>query len=82
MKVNADFQRLVVLIAVCFVDMIGLLMIAPLITFYALRLGGTPSSVGPLFSAFAVAQLLSFPHGIRDTANALAYSQTDRKSVV
>jgi multidrug resistance protein len=41
--------------------MIGLLMIAPLITFYALRLGGTPSSVGPLFSAFAVAQLLASP---------------------
>jgi len=56
-----DFKRLVVLIAVCFVDMIGLLMIAPLITFYALRLGGSPSSVGPLFSAFAVAQLLASP---------------------
>jgi multidrug resistance protein len=61
MKVNPDLKRLVVLIAVCFVDMIGLLMIAPLITFYALRLGGTPSSVGPLFSAFAVAQLLASP---------------------
>ena len=54
-------RRLAVLIAVCFVDMIGLLMIAPLITFYALRLGGSPSSVGPLFSAFAVAQLLASP---------------------
>jgi multidrug resistance protein len=61
MKVNPDLRRLVVLIAVCFVDMIGLLMIAPLITFYALRLGGQPSSVGPLFSAFAVAQLLASP---------------------
>ena len=61
MKVNPDLKRLIVLIAVCFVDMIGLLMIAPLITFYALRLGGTPSSVGPLFSAFAVAQLLASP---------------------
>ena len=58
---GSDFKRLVVLIAVCFVDMIGLLMIAPLITFYALRLGGSPSSVGPLFSAFAVAQLLASP---------------------
>jgi len=61
MKVNPDFKRLVVLIAVCFVDMIGLLMIAPLITFYALRLGAQPSAVGPLFSAFAVAQLLASP---------------------
>jgi len=56
-----DLQRLIVLIAVCFVDMIGLLMIAPLLTFYALRLGGQASTVGPLFSAFAVAQLLASP---------------------
>src|SRR5436309_5721954 len=56
-----DLQRLIVLIAVCFVDMIGLLMIAPLLTFYALRLGGQPSTVGPLFSSFAVAQLLASP---------------------
>jgi multidrug resistance protein len=56
-----DLSRLVVLIAVCFVDMIGLLMIAPLLTFYALRLGGSASSVGPLFSSFAVAQLLASP---------------------
>ncbi len=56
-----DLRRLIVLIAVCFVDMIGLLMIAPLLTFYALRLGGQASTVGPLFSAFAVAQLLASP---------------------
>jgi multidrug resistance protein len=56
-----DLSRLIVLIAVCFVDMIGLLMIGPLLTFYALRLGGTASTVGPLFSAFAVAQLLASP---------------------
>ena len=54
-----DLGRLIILIAVCFVDMIGLLMIAPLLTFYALRLGGQASSVGPLFSSFAVAQLLA-----------------------
>src|SRR5207253_225739 len=34
---------------------------APLLTFYALRLGGQASTVGPLFSAFAVAQLLASP---------------------
>jgi len=57
----SDLQKLTVLIAVCFVDMIGLLMIAPLLTFYALRLGGQASTVGPLFSSFAVAQLLASP---------------------
>jgi multidrug resistance protein len=56
-----DLPRLIVLIAVCFVDMIGLLMISPLLTFYALRLGGQASIVGPLFSSFAVAQLLASP---------------------
>src|SRR5438034_583787 len=58
---SPDLRRLIVLMAVCFVDMIGLLMIAPLLTFYALRLGGQPSTVGPLFSSFAVAQLLASP---------------------
>jgi len=57
----SDLQKLTVLIAVCFVDMIGLLMISPLLTFYALRLGGQASTVGPLFSSFAVAQLLASP---------------------
>src|SRR5256886_17515057 len=56
-----DLQRLIVLIAVCFVDMIGLLMIAPLLTFYALRLGGQASTGGPLFNAFSAAPLLASP---------------------
>src|SRR5437016_1249536 len=89
-----DLQRLIVLIAVCFVDMIGLLMIAPLLTFYALRLGGQASTVGPLFSAFAVAQLLASPiwgrvsdrYGRRPVlligllGSAIAYLILDRKS--
>ena len=58
---GSDLRRLIVLIAVCFVDMIGLLMIAPLLPFYALRLGGQASIVGPLVSSFAVAQLLASP---------------------
>jgi multidrug resistance protein len=82
-----DLRRLTVLMAVCFVDMIGLLMIAPLLPFYTLRLGGTASTVGPLFSSFAVAQLIASPiwgrvsdrHGRRPVlliglfASALAY---------
>ena len=48
-------KRLIALIAVCFVDMIGLMIVAPLLPFFAVRLGATPSLVGPLVSAFAVA---------------------------
>lgn len=54
-------RRLWVLIAVCFVDMIGLMMIAPLLTPYALRFGAVPWVVGLLFSSFAIAQLVSSP---------------------
>ncbi len=54
-------KRLWVLIAVCFVDMIGLMMIAPLLTPYARRFGAPDWSVGVLFSSFAIAQLLSSP---------------------
>ncbi len=54
-------KRLIALIAVCFVDMIGLMIVAPLLPFFALRLGAAPSLVGPLVSSFAVAQLLASP---------------------
>lgn len=52
-------KRLWVLIAVCFVDMIGLMIIAPLLTPYARRFGAPDWVVGVLFSSFAIAQLLS-----------------------
>ena len=54
-------KRLWVLIAVCFVDMIGLMIIAPLLTPYARRFGAPDWIVGLLFSAFAIAQLVSSP---------------------
>ncbi len=54
-------KRLWVLIAVCFVDMIGLMIIAPLLTPYARRFGAPDWLVGWLFSAFAIAQLLASP---------------------
>ncbi|HYK83296.1 MAG TPA: MFS transporter [Gemmatimonadales bacterium] len=54
-------KRLWVLIAVCFVDMIGLMIIAPLLTPYARRFGAPDWMVGWLFSAFAIAQLLASP---------------------
>jgi MFS family permease len=54
-------KRLWVLIAVCFVDMIGLMIIAPLLTPYARRFGAPDWFIGVLFSSFAIAQLLSSP---------------------
>ncbi len=54
-------KRLSVLMAVCFVDMLGLMLVAPLMAFYALRLHAPEWMVGPLIAAFAVAQLISSP---------------------
>jgi MFS family permease len=44
-----------------FVDMVGLLMVIPLLPFYAERMGGGGLWVGVLVSAFSLAQLLSAP---------------------
>jgi multidrug resistance protein len=44
-----------------FVDMVGLLMVIPLLPFYAVELGGGGMVVGVLVSSFSVAQLLSSP---------------------
>ncbi len=44
-----------------FVDMVGLLMVLPLLPYYAVKLGGGGLAVGVLISSFAVAQLLSAP---------------------
>lgn len=44
-----------------FVDMVGLLMVLPLLPFYAVELGGTGMMVGVLISSYAVAQLVSAP---------------------
>ena len=50
-----------VLMWTVFVDMIGFLIVLPLLPFYAERLGGTPFMVGALVSTFALAQLASAP---------------------
>jgi len=39
-------KRLAVLMAVCFVDMLGLMLVAPLMTFYALHLRAPEWLVG------------------------------------
>lgn len=44
-----------------FVDMVGLLMVLPLLPFYAVELGGGGFAVGVLVSSYAVAQLVSAP---------------------
>lgn len=54
-------KRLSVLMAVCFVDMLGLMLVAPLMAFYALRMHAPEWLVGPLIASFAVAQLVSSP---------------------
>jgi MFS family permease len=53
--------KLFVLIITNFVDMVGLLMIIPLMPFYARELGGGGLVVAILMSAFTAAQLLSAP---------------------
>ena len=53
--------KLTVLMITAFIDMIGVLMIIPLLPFYALDLGANGAMVGLLVSSFSVAQLLSAP---------------------
>ncbi|WP_025412556.1 MFS transporter [Gemmatirosa kalamazoonensis] len=49
------------LIVIAFVDMLGVVMIVPLLPFYATRMGASGTVVGMLVAAFSVAQLLSAP---------------------
>lgn len=58
---NAALGRLSVLIVTAFVDMVGLLMIIPLLPFYARTLGANGLVVTLLLGAFTAAQLLSAP---------------------
>lgn len=53
--------KLVVLMVTAFIDMLGLLMILPLLPFYAESMGAGGFVVGILVSSFSVAQLLSAP---------------------
>ena len=58
---SAGFRRLAVLIAVNFVDMIGFMIVLPLLPFYALKLHASAETIGRLIAAFSVAQLLAAP---------------------
>ncbi len=53
--------KLTVLMITAFVDMLGLIIIYPLLPFYAERLGATAAVVGALVAAFSVAQLIAAP---------------------
>jgi multidrug resistance protein len=57
----SQFRRLAVLIAVNFVDMIGFMIVLPLLPFYALKLNATAETVGQLIAAFSIAQLVAAP---------------------
>ena len=54
-------RRLSVLMAVNFVDMIGFMIVLPLLPFYALKLHATPEIIGQLIASFSIAQLLAAP---------------------
>ncbi|MEX1187413.1 MAG: MFS transporter [Gemmatimonadaceae bacterium] len=54
-------RKLVVLMFTAFVDMVGLVMVLPLLPFYATEFGADALMVGLLVSAFSIAQLLSAP---------------------
>lgn len=84
---GGGFRRLAVLIAVNFVDMVGFMIVLPLLPFYALELDASPEIVGLLIASFSIAQLIAAPfwgrlsdrYGRRPalliglTASALAY---------
>ena len=53
--------RLVVLMITAFMDMVGLLMVLPLLPFYATDLGADGFAVTMLVSSYSVAQLVSAP---------------------
>ena len=61
MNVREFVSRLWVLMLTVFVDMIGFLIVLPLLPFYAERLGGDPTMVGVLISAFAFGQVAAAP---------------------
>ncbi|MGE0641874.1 MAG: MFS transporter [Thermoanaerobaculia bacterium] len=58
---RVSLGRLWALMATVFVDMIGLLMVVPVLPLYAKRLGADAFVIGLMVSVFAVAQLASAP---------------------
>lgn len=61
MSGRAFLKRVGVLMAIVFVDMLGFLIVLPLLPFYAEDLGASETVVGVLISAFAFAQVITSP---------------------
>src|SRR5688500_6354060 len=53
--------KLTVLMITAFVDMLGLIIIYPLLPFYAEDLGADAAIIGALIAAFSVAQMIAAP---------------------
>lgn len=53
--------KLAILMVTAFVDMLGLIIVYPLLPFFATRLGANAAMVGALVAAFSIAQLVSAP---------------------
>ena len=58
---RAAMRRIGVLMGTVFVDMIGFLIVLPLLPFYGERFGATETTIGFLIAVFAFAQLASAP---------------------
>ena len=58
---SGELRRLGVLIAVNFIDMIGFMIVLPLLPFYALKLDASPELIGGMIASFSIAQLVSAP---------------------
>jgi MFS family permease len=58
---SEGMKKLSVLMAIAFVDMLGVAMVFPLVPFYALRLHAQPWMVGWIIASFSIAQLASSP---------------------
>jgi len=58
---RASLRRLWVLMATACVDMIGYMIVVPLLPFYATRFGATPALYGVLFACHPFAQLTTAP---------------------
>ncbi|HEY8176155.1 MAG TPA: MFS transporter [Gemmatimonadaceae bacterium] len=58
---KTSIGKLVVLMVTAFMDMVGVLMIVPLMPFYAKHMGAGGFVVGLLVSSFSIAQLLMAP---------------------
>jgi multidrug resistance protein len=57
----SEFRRLAVLIGVNFVDMMGFMIVLPILPFYALKLQASPETIGQLIASYSIAQLVAAP---------------------